>query len=708
MAAYRNLLAPGRINRLELRNRIFMTPMGSNLAEEDGYCGPRLAAYYAARARGGAALVTMGSVSIGYPEGASNFRHEAISDDRYIPGLTSVADAIHAHGAKVCVQLHHAGLTAMNDMLDGRSLACPSVPQAAKTDGDFAEVMLEEEAEKFFEPYSAMGEVAYEPLSPDRMARLVDMYAHAAERAVRAGIDAVEIHAGHGYVISSFLSPQANRRTDAYGGSVENRSRLLMEVIQGIRSAVGPGYPVWARIDSEEFYLEDGIKLEDAKVTALLAQEAGLDAIHVSAHGDANRGITYSTGHATHMPQGFVSNAAAIKSVVDIPVIVPGRIEPSDADRLIAAGRFDFLTMGRKLLADPDLPRKLQSGDERDVRPCIYCYTCISNIFHGSHIVCAVNPDTAYELDRASNIRPAEHEKHIVVVGGGPAGLECTRLLAEAGHRVTLLERSDQLGGTARIAAIAYEPNEPFVEWLTRQVAGSPRVSVQMNCEATPEAIAAMNPDHVVVAVGAKRTMPHIEGSHRDFVFDGDQMRGLLLGEGVAGLGWLANSLLRVAGYLRLMNRASWVRALSRIWMPVGKHVVIIGGELVGVELAEFLAHRGRSVTILEESANLGRGIQLVRRFRALEDLRGLGVKWHLDVTNVSIGERQVTFECGGERASSSADMVVVAKGAQSNSSLATALRNQRFDVFEMGDSTGVGYLNKAIGDASRVARQIG
>lgn len=709
MSKYAHLLSPGRINSMELRNRIFMTPMGSNLADPDGFVGDRLRTYYAERAKGGAALITMGSVSVGFPEGSSNFRQEAISHDRFIPELRKLSDAVHEHGAKLAVQLHHAGLTAMNDMFDGRPLSVPSIPKASKASGDFVDVMLEEEAVKFFEPYASMGEVKYNVVTPQDIERLIQMFAAGAVRAKESGIDAVEIHAGHGYIFSSFLSPAANQRTDEYGGSVENRSRFLIETIKAIRRAVGKDYPVWMRFDSQEFYMDDGITLEDAKVTAKLAQDAGLDAIHVSAHGDANRGITFSTGHATDIQNGFVSNAAAIKKVLDIPVITPGRIEPEDADRFIAEGKIDFVSMGRKLLADPFLAKKLAEGRDKDVRPCIYCYSCISNIFFSGHVYCAVNARTGYEMERV--IETPSVKKRVAVIGGGPGGMESARLLAEKGHDVTLFEASDRLGGTLQFASIAYEPNQRVLEWLKRQVAQS-NVAVRMKTRASAEDLRAQGFDAVVVATGAVRAMPPIPGADQNFVYSGDDMRKLVLGTNLEDIRAKTSDTTRLLASLGaatgITRNLDAVRAISTHWMPLGERIVIIGGELVGLELAEYLGHRGRKVTVLEESPKFGRGLRVVRRFRILEECRGAGVAMIPGVADIEIGEHKVSYvNANGQRRSIAADHVIVAKGAHGDVSLADSLKAAGLPVFTVGDCNGVGYIEGAMRDAMLAAQQI-
>ena len=709
--AYRHLLAPGRIGAMPLRNRIFMTPMGSNLADEDGITGDRLRAYYEARAKGGAALITMGSVSIGYPEGSGNWRNEAISDERHVPGVRALADAVHAHGAKLAMQLQHAGLVAMNDMLAGRPIWTPSIPAVGKSDGDMMEGFLKDELAIFTAPFAAMGEPNYKVMTTQDIEQLVQMFAGAAERAKRAGVDAVEIHAGHGYLISSFLNPLINQRKDEYGGSIENRSRLLCEIIHGIRSAVGPDMPIWPRLDSQHFLIGGGITVEDAATTARLAQEAGADAIHVSADGHPGRGLTYSTGHATDIRNGFVEAAARIKARVDIPVICPGRIEPRDADRFIAAGKLDFVTMGRKLLADPALPNKLKAGKPDAVRPCVYCYTCISQIFFSRPVKCAVNPETGFERERA--LHPTAQARHIAIIGGGPAGMEAARRAAASGHRVTLIEATGGLGGTARFASIAYAPNQGIVDWLKREIAAQPNVTIRLNTQATPELLREIAPDEVIVATGARRELPPIPGADRDNVFSGDGMRSLMLAQDLGQLNG------KIDGKTRLMMRAGkvtgltarpgFVRAASGFWMPFGKQVVIIGGELVGLELAEFLAKRGRRIVVIDEASRMGAGLQVVRRWRVLDELKHLNVKLLPGVTDIAIGDRTVSYVNGfGQRRTVGADQVIIAKGAQGDARLADMLREAGFQVRSIGDANGVGYIEGAMQDAADAVAAIG
>lgn len=709
MAKLHHLASPGTINQMRLRNRMFMSPMGSNLAEEDGYCGERIRAYYEERAKGGAALVIMGSVAVGYPEGAANLRNVAVSHDRFIPGLKSVADAVHSHGGRIALQLQHAGVYALNDMVVAKGIACPSLPPLSSHDGDYGEVMLDEEAAAFAAQYGGLGELKFNPLDQAYMQRITDMFVDAALRAMRIGIDGVEIHGGHGYIFSSFLSPSSNCRDDEFGGSVENRARFLTNTVAAVRAAVGPDYPVWVRLDSVEFFKEDGISLADAITTAQLLEKAGVDAIHVSAHGDSSIGLTFTTGHATDHRAFFIPFAKAIKAAVSVPIICPGRIEPEDAEKAIRDGQVDFVTMGRKMLADPFLASKVMAGKQQNIRPCVYCYTCISRIFLSDHVACAVNPRTGFELHRENSSAP--QTKRVAIIGGGPAGMYSARLLHDKGHQIVLFEASSQLGGTARFASIAYAPNQKIVDWLRREVEQRD-ITVKLNCRVDSATLAKENFDEVIVANGAARTLPDIPGADRDFVLSGDDMRALVLGEASSSLDRKFSSTtritMRLASLTRLNRSANSLRSASKYWMPLGKSIVIIGGELVGLELAEFLAHRGREVTVLEEDNHVGRGIMLVRRFRAIDDCKRLGVKMLTQSREVAVENGSVSFtNRHGQRRRVQADHVIVARGATANLELANQLIALGHKVHTIGDTTGVGYIEGAMRDAALISEQI-
>ena len=454
--AFRHLLAPGRIGGLELRNRIFMSPMGSNLAEEDGTCGERILRYYEARARGGAAMVIMGSVGVAWPRGSGNQRQVALSEDRFVAPLARVADAIHAHGSRIAVQLQHAGAIAVNEPFHGLPFLVPSVPEAKAIDWP-VDLTADEKRDMFDKFFAPSVKIGYREATEDDIEWVLASFAAAAVRAREAGIDGVEIHGGHGYLFSSFLSPSSNRRTDHYGGSLENRARLLTEAVRRIRSAVGADYPVWCRLDSEEYLKTDGISLEDAIRTVKLVEQAGVDAVHVTAYADASKGISFTEAHTVAEPCKYVANTAAIKAAARVPVIGVGRIEPEIAERLVADGRLDFVAMARKLLADPELPAKLAAGRPALIRPCIYCYTCISQIFLGSHTRCAVNAQTGFEA--SDPIVPATEPKRVLVIGGGPAGMEAARVAALRGHDVELVEAGNRLGGTVFFSSIVSPDN---------------------------------------------------------------------------------------------------------------------------------------------------------------------------------------------------------------------------------------------------------
>jgi 2,4-dienoyl-CoA reductase-like NADH-dependent reductase (Old Yellow Enzyme family)/NADPH-dependent 2,4-dienoyl-CoA reductase/sulfur reductase-like enzyme len=695
--SYPNLLKPGRIGGMNLRNRMIVTAMGVNFGEDEGSSGERVLHYHEEQAKGGVALIISGACGVAYPVGQVQPRQVAISDDRYIPGLKRVVDAVHRHGAKFAVQLHQGGLVAGDDTRAGRPQWCPSIPEPMK--GDFVDGFLLPELQSF----ASAGIPSYKVLTHEDIALVVSQYAAGAGRAKAAGCDGVEIHGGHGYLLSSFLSPKTNKRTDEYGGSTENRSRFLLEVIRAVRAAVGPYFAVWVKLDSREVGKEGGITLEHAKITAALVEQAGADAITVSAYHDTGQGKLHSASNIPHESNCNLPAALAIKQVVSIPVIASGRVEPEHADREIAAGHFDFLAMGRKLLADPELPRKLSEGREEEIRPCVYCYTCVSKIYTLESTCCAVNPELGIEYLRLDPPKAAA-PKRIAVVGGGPGGMETARRLARDGHQVVLFEKSDRLGGTLRFASLAYAANEPLLDWLRARVEESD-VQLRLSSTATPAVLAELRIDEVVVATGARRDMPDIPGSNLPHVFSGDDMRNMMLGESSDALAGKTSLLTRIAtkagAATGLTANLDFVRKATRTWMPLGDRIVIIGGELVGLELAEFLSERGRRVTVIDSEPRLGAGLTLVRRLRLLAELREHGLALHAGAKEIRIEAGRVLFTSKqGEAQVADADHVIVAKGAMADLSQAEAFRAAGFRVHEVGDCRGVGYIEGAMRSA--------
>ncbi|CAB1367654.1 FAD-dependent oxidoreductase [Denitratisoma oestradiolicum] len=707
--AYSHLLAPGRIGQMELKNRMIVTAMGVNLAE-DGYCTERLRAYHEEQAKGGVGLVNMGVSGVAWPHGGNQPGQIAISDDRFIPGLKAVADSIHAHGAKFTIQIHHGGVVSVEDMAAGRPVWVPSLPGPFPGAGTqmVTDVFTTAELELMMANAKPRPKPEFKEMTLEDIQTIIGKFADAADRAKRAGADGVEIHGGHGYLISGFLSPKSNKRTDDYGGPLENRARLLVEIIRAVRERTGPGFAIMVKLDSQEYGVETGIKIEDAVRAAQMAEQAGADAITVSSYHDTGKLKLHSQSNIPHIPGWNLPAAERIKQAVSIPVIASGRVEPEVGEAKIAAGAFDFLGMGRKLLADPHLPRKLAEGKPETIRPCIYCYTCVSAIYLQDTVRCAVNSECAFEYQR-KNGKPAP--KRYVVVGGGPGGMEAARRLDEQGHQVTLLEGTDRLGGTLQFASIAYEPNQRLLNWLRRGIESS-KVEVRLNTRATPELVASLKPDAVLVATGALRSMPPIPGSEQNHVFSGDDMRRLVLGMSSPELARKVSLPVRMATKLGavtgMTSNLDFLRRATHWWMPLGKHIVIIGGELVGLELAEFLMERGRTVTVVDDAPRFGAGLLLVRRMRMLEELKEHGVGLFPSAQDIRIDKDAVRFTLkeGGAQAIP-ADHVIVAKGATGNPVVADQLRAAGFNVHAFGDCTGVSYIEGAIRGAADIVNSL-
>ena len=480
-------------------------------------------------------------------------------------------------------------------------------------------------------------------------------------------------------------------------------------MIAAIRVRVGEDYPVWLRLDAYELHTEGGITLDDCVAVAKLAEKAGLNAISVSAYAEIRTGNEFTEAPLVQKPAGFLDWAAEVRKHVQIPVTAVGRLEPEVADKALADGKCDFIAMGRKLLADPELPKKITEGRPRDIRPCIYCYACVSQIFVNERVKCAVNPFTGHESDL--KIIASDQSKHVVVVGGGPGGMEAARVAAMRGHRVTLLERGKRLGGTLFFAALAYPENGPLLDYLVNQVEQLP-IDIRLNTEANEALLKELKADKVILATGALRNAPNIAGADQKHAWSGDELRRLMTGEGddiaKRKLNVAQRMMLKSGSLVGVTDSTDAMQQLSKLWMPLGKQVTIIGGGLVGLELAEFLVERGRKVTVLEPTRDLGKELSIVRRWRVLHKLREHGVEMVQFAQVSEIGKKRVTYtDKDGACHQIPGESVVLALGAEADNRLANQLESAGFAVTNIGDSAEVAYIEGALRSGLHAALEV-
>ncbi|MHA7176863.1 FAD-dependent oxidoreductase [Arthrobacter sp. Sr24] len=682
-------------------NRIVLPAMDMNVSEH-GEIEQSEIDHYVARAAGGAGLIITGACAIAFPFGAASMKEPGLSDDKFIPGLKALADAVHKTGSKLCVQSTHHGKVARVDTANGRALLAPSKPDYSYNMSALADSTPTELGKMG----AATGgkQATYQEMSAEDISWLVTTWADAAERIAKAGADAIEIHAAHGYILGVFLNERDNKRTDAYGGSLTNRARLACDVIKAVKARVGDSLAILVRVAGEEYGQVGGLTLAEAIEASALFEQAGADAIHVTGWG-RNPFDNFTDGPLPSKVGAYLENAAEIKKHVSVPVIAVGRMLQDISEKAIAEGRIDFAAMGRQLLADPELPNKLRAGKPEQVRPCINCYLCVAENFFDDTPFCAVNPALGNET--LLPLKPASASKHVVVVGAGPAGLESARVLTERGHRVTVVDKSDRLGGTMWFSTMTTPDNERLLRWFKSEVKRL-RIAVKLNTLATVESIRALNPDHVIVATGAVRPKPDFPGGDPPNVQTGDTLRAMMLGTATAQEAGAVLSTLGKLGRLSGVTKSpEFVRQFTKYWLPMGKDVVVIGGSLVGLELAEFLAERGRSVTLLHESQQLGLPLAMPRRWSAVKDAQSHGVKIHRNVSIDRITPKSVEWTEGDATFSAPADMVVYADGTTAAAPLASELRAAGFTADVIGDAGEVNYIHGAIHSSWNVTTEL-
>jgi 2,4-dienoyl-CoA reductase (NADPH2) len=676
------LFEPVRIGSMELRNRIVMSPMTTGYAGLDQLPSQRLIDYLVPRARGGVGLITLEACVVDRPHReVPQSMH--FSDDAVIDVHRRIVDAVHEHGAKIQPQIVHAGPDALSPQMEKIPSLGPSVIPSYLTGTPSRE------------------------LDAGELPAIVDQFAAAARRARQAGYDGIELHAAHGYMlIGSFLSPWRNKRSDDYAGRrPEGRLRFLLEVLAGIRREVGADFPVTLRISGYE-RVPGGRSIDDTARIAPTLVQAGVDAFHVSGGVIDRLTSMIVTGPAWGDAHNAAA-AAAVKNVVDVPVIAVGRIhDPGLAEALLRDGRADLIALARPLLADPELPDKVRTGRLREIRRCISCQNCIDSM-ETSSMNCAVNGLSGREGELS--LERTRAPKRVLVIGAGPGGLESARLAALRGHHVVLCERERFLGGSLVMAATVHPENRPFLDFLRREVQRLP-IEIRTGRAVGPEDVRRIAPDAVVVATGGRVVAPKIPGDDLPHVITGTGLRRMLSGslsgaEAARLPAWQRWAAGRLARPLSRFVDPGALRALTRLWMPLGARVVVVGADLAAVELAEFLATRGRRVTLAASGGPIAPEVGEKRRAEHMDRLDRLGVAVNTGVALERISEAGLVVRPDlGDAHLLRADSVVLAGEVEPDTALYDALERQVPEVHAVGDCTGLGLIRKATEEATRVA----
>ncbi len=638
MSSFKRLFQPGTIGKLTTANRIAMAPMVTHFAE-GGMVSNRMIGYYAERAKGGAGLVIL---EASYPRKVGHPGRVHIWGDQFIPGLKRLTAEIHRFGGKVAIEIN------------------PSRGRVDEADPISASPV----------PHPVTGRVP-RALTVEEIRALEEDFGRSVARAREAGFDAVMIHAGTGYLISEFLSPRINLRKDAYGGDVRGRARIGVEMVQEAKKQGGKEYPIIMRVAASE-RVEGGVALEDVQEACRLAEEAGVDAIDVvSGVAETPEWVVPSL----YFPPGCnVSLAEAIKKKISIPVMVAGRInDPAQAEEILEGEKADFIVMGRALVADPYFSAKAKEGKTNEIRKCIGCLRCIESFSAHLPLLCALNPRVGKERDPEPKRARA---KKVVIIGGGPAGLQAAVTAAGNGHRVILIEKEGDLGGQVKLASLPPGKGEinNVLAYFSGQLALRKNEIQVIREEATPSRVKGLKPDAVIAAVGSAPLVPKIPG-----IEEGLKNKKVITG-----------------------------RELLSGKEKVGKRTVVIGGGMIGCELALFLAEKGHGVALIEILPELAMDAFSHIRKVLVEQMKRKGVRVYTGVKKERIGKEGMEIvDSGGEKLLLEADTIVLSAGAVPDSTLSRSFQGTAPEFYEAGDCREARRILEAIHGGDEAARKL-